>query len=64
MVAKNQFKNAESCRAQVAHSYNPSYLGSRDQEDCGSKPAHTNSLGDPNLEKIQHKKGLVEWPKV
>jgi hypothetical protein len=23
----------------VAHAYNPSYSGGRDQEDCGSKPA-------------------------
>jgi hypothetical protein len=23
----------------VAHAYNPSYLGGRVQEDCGSKPA-------------------------
>jgi hypothetical protein len=23
----------------VAHASNPSYLGGRDQEDCGSKPA-------------------------
>jgi hypothetical protein len=26
------------CRALVAHTCNPSYLGGRDQEDCGSKP--------------------------
>jgi hypothetical protein len=25
--------------ALVAHAYNPSYPGGRDQEDCGSKPA-------------------------
>jgi hypothetical protein len=24
--------------APVAHAYNPSYSGGRDQEDCGSKP--------------------------
>jgi hypothetical protein len=29
-------------QALVAHTYNPSYSGGRDQEDCGSKPA---SLG-------------------
>jgi hypothetical protein len=28
----------------VAHSYNPSYLEGRDQEDCGSKSAQANSL--------------------
>jgi hypothetical protein len=26
-------------QTQVAHAYNPSYSGSRDQEDHGSKPA-------------------------
>jgi hypothetical protein len=28
----------------VAHTCNPSYLGGRDQEDQGSKPAQSNSL--------------------
>jgi hypothetical protein len=28
----------------VAHTYDPSYSGSRDQEECGSKPARANSL--------------------
>jgi hypothetical protein len=28
----------------VAHAYNPSYLGGRDQEDCGLKPVWANSL--------------------
>jgi hypothetical protein len=27
----------------VAHTYNPSYLGGRDQEDHSSKPAQANS---------------------
>jgi hypothetical protein len=27
----------------VAHAYNPSYSGSRDQEDRGSKPAWANN---------------------
>jgi hypothetical protein len=31
----------------VAHTYNPSYSGSRDQEDRSSKPAQANSLQDP-----------------
>jgi hypothetical protein len=30
-------------RAPVAHTYNPSYSGGRDQEDCGLKPAWANS---------------------
>jgi hypothetical protein len=48
----------------VAHAYNPSYSGGRDQEDYGSKPAWANRLGDPILKKIHHEKGLVEWLKV
>jgi hypothetical protein len=31
---------------QVAHAYNPSYSGGRDQEVCDSKPARANSLQD------------------
>jgi hypothetical protein len=31
-------------QALVAHACNPSYLGCRDQEDCGSKPAWVNSF--------------------
>jgi hypothetical protein len=31
----------------VAHTYNPSYSGGRDQEDRGLKPAYANSLRDP-----------------
>jgi hypothetical protein len=27
----------------VAHIYNPSYLGGRDQEDCGLKPTEAKS---------------------
>jgi hypothetical protein len=48
----------------VAHAWNPSYSGGRDQEDCGSKPAWANSSMRPYFEKILHKKGLVEWLKV
>jgi hypothetical protein len=33
--------------ATVAHSCNPSYPGSTDQEDCGSRPAQAESLQDP-----------------
>jgi hypothetical protein len=47
-----------------AHTCNPSYSESRDQEDHGSKPAWANSLRDPICKKIHHKKGLVEWLKV
>jgi hypothetical protein len=48
----------------AAHTSNPSYSGSRDQEDQSSKPAQANSSGDPILEKTHHKKGLVVWLKV
>jgi hypothetical protein len=30
----------------VAHVYNPSYLGGRDQEDCSLRPALANSSRD------------------
>jgi hypothetical protein len=39
----------------VAHAYNPSYLGGRDQEDRGLKPARANSLRDPISKKNLHK---------
>jgi hypothetical protein len=48
----------------VAHAYNPSYSGGRDQEDCSSKPAQANSLLDPISKKPFTKIGLVEWLKV
>jgi hypothetical protein len=45
----------------VAHAYNPSYSGGRDQEDRALKPAQANSSWKPYLENTQHtKKGLVE----
>jgi hypothetical protein len=44
----------------MAHTYNLSYSGGRDQEDHGSKPALANSLRDPNLENTQYKTRLVE----
>jgi hypothetical protein len=31
----------------VAHSYNPSYTGGRDQEDCSLKPVQAQSQQDP-----------------
>jgi hypothetical protein len=50
-------------RAPVAHAYNPSYSGGRDQAH-GSKPVLANSLRDPISAKTHHKKELVEWLKV
>jgi hypothetical protein len=35
----------------MAHTYNPSYSGEREQEDFGSKPAQANSLRDLILKK-------------
>jgi hypothetical protein len=40
----------------VAHAYNTSYLGGRDQEDCGSKPAQANSSRDPISKKKKKNK--------
>jgi hypothetical protein len=51
----------------VAHTCNLSYLGGRDQEDCGSKLARANSLQDPIWKKKKitkiTKRG-AEWLKV
>jgi hypothetical protein len=41
----------------VAHSYNPSYSGGRDQEDWGSKSAQANSSQDPISKNPSLKKG-------
>jgi hypothetical protein len=38
-------------RALVAHAYNPSYSGGRDQEDLGSKPISCKLFTRPYLEK-------------
>jgi hypothetical protein len=35
----------------IAHAYNPSYSGGRDQKDRGSNPAQANSSRDPISEK-------------
>jgi hypothetical protein len=46
--------------APVAHTYNPSYLGGRDQKDHDLKPACANSSMRPYLEKPFTKIGLVK----
>jgi hypothetical protein len=56
--------NPEHRPGVVAHACNPSYLGGRDQEDCGLKPAQANISMRPYLKKTHHKKGLVEWLKM
>jgi hypothetical protein len=43
-------------RAPVAHHYNPNYLGSRDQEDYGLKPALSKELRRLYLEKTYPQK--------
>jgi hypothetical protein len=49
----------------VAHACNPSYSGSRDQEDHRSKLAQANSWRDPSQKKkSHHRKGLGVWVKV
>jgi hypothetical protein len=50
------------CKVLVAHAYNPSYSGGRDQEDGSSKSAGANNLQDSILKKpFTKKKGeLVE----
>jgi hypothetical protein len=48
-----------SSQVQVAHNYNPSNSGGRDQEDHSSKPAQASSKR-PYLEKPFTKIGLVE----
>jgi hypothetical protein len=45
---------------QVAHACNPSYTGGRDREDCGSKPAPANSLGDPISKKQKRAGGVLK----
>jgi hypothetical protein len=40
----------------VAHVFNPSYSGGRDQDDLGSKPAQANSSWDPILKKKNYHK--------
>jgi hypothetical protein len=41
----------------MAHACNPSYLGGRDQEDHGSRPAWAKSSQDPHLN--QSKPGMM-----
>jgi hypothetical protein len=52
------------CWALVAHACNPNYLGGRDQEDQGSKPAGQIVHETLSQKKTHHKKWLVEWLKV
>jgi hypothetical protein len=63
-------KYQEENQAPMAHAYNPSYSGGRDQEDHSSKPAQTNGLETLFQKKTHHKKKKKkkkrpgEWLKV
>jgi hypothetical protein len=48
----------------VAHACNPSYSGSREQEDRGLRPTQAKSPLRPYLKNSFTKIGLVEWLKV
>jgi hypothetical protein len=50
-------KEVSYCWVPVAHAYNPSNSGGRDQEDHCSNPAQVNSSGDPISKKPITKKG-------
>jgi hypothetical protein len=52
------------CRVPVAHTYNPSYSGGRDQEDRGSKPVGQTIQETLSRKTLSQKIGLVEWLKV
>jgi hypothetical protein len=55
----HSFKETTDSQVLVTHAHNPSYLGGRDQEDCGSKPAWANSARNPIL-KIPNTKMVGE----
>jgi hypothetical protein len=54
----NKFKQQQKTLrlALVTHACNPSYFGSRDQEDLDSKPAQANSSRNPISKNQSHKK--------
>jgi hypothetical protein len=55
---KDNFLLKKKCGpAPVVHTCNPSYLGSKDQEDLGSKPAQANSLRYSISKNPSQKKG-------
>jgi hypothetical protein len=60
LVEKTLNYKSEDSQAPVAHAYNLSYPGGRDQEDHDLKPAQANSSMSPYLEKSFTKIGLVE----
>jgi hypothetical protein len=61
---KKRKKERMKAARPVTHSCNPSYSGSRDQVDLGSKPAQANSSRDPISKYPFTNKGLVVWLQV
>jgi hypothetical protein len=59
---RDLLQEKETSQAPVAHACNPSYLGSRDQEDLGLKSDWANSSQNPISKKKKNlqKKVLVE----
>jgi hypothetical protein len=53
------FSDLKKNLALVAHDCNPSYSGSRDNEDNILRPAWANTLRDPISKNTQHKAGLA-----
>jgi hypothetical protein len=51
---KKNYRIRKYSRVLVAHTYNPSYSGGRDQEDRSSKTAWANSSRDPILKNPIH----------
>jgi hypothetical protein len=53
---QGMIKKLEGIQPLMAHTYNPSYSGGRDQGDHGSKPARANRSTRPYLKKTHHEK--------
>jgi hypothetical protein len=54
---KEEIKIFSDSWAWVAHTFNSSYSGGRDQEECSSKPAQENCLRDLVSKILNTKKG-------
>jgi hypothetical protein len=57
-------KNRTGYWMQVAHAYNPSYLGGRRSGGSWFEASLGKQFTRPYLEKAYHKKGLMEWLSV
>jgi hypothetical protein len=57
---KVEDKKIQKTRSELmAHAYNPSYSGGKDQEDGGSKPVPGKQFGRPYLQKNANRVGRV-----